>query len=173
MDLVFACGAIGAVLGVAVGAAAGFARDQKTKTRHILAQYPSALNDPGMCERLLHLHAFAECNQEKYDEICDACDRLSHIHQLAMQSSVNPAVKYEYIWRFKANQYRKIIHSALEKLGQDVYTWNATQLARRNRGHVHASSATDNVKPKSDFAQCADNLCVIIEDYINNLLLQQ
>lgn len=173
MDLVVACGAIGAVLGVAVGAAAGFARDQKTKTRHILAKYTNALNDRGMCERLLHLHAFAECNQAMYDKICEACDRLSHIHQLAMQSSVNPAVKYEYIWRFHASQYRKVIHSALEKLGQDVYAWNATQLARRSRGGYYNSSATDNVKPKSDFAQCADNLCVLIEDYINNLLLQQ
>jgi len=189
MDLMVACGAIGAVFGVAVGAAASFSREQKVATQHILARYEHARNDRNMAEKLLQLHVFEECAPDLFTQVCEGCDQLASVHHLALLSGVDNSAKFQYIWRFKAYQYKKQIYQAMAELSRAVFEWNAGQLARRANGgtggqdqqqqqHYPAGgprkqSAVADAKSKADFARCAKELSTIVEDYYNNLMLQQ
>lgn len=172
MDLIVACGAIGAVFGVAVGAAASFSREQRAASQHVLAKYEHARNDPGMAEKLMQLHIFRECDPDVYDDICDACNLLSDVHRLGMISTVDKSVKFQYIWRFKAQQYRKRIVTSLTTLSNSVFKWNASQLSRRAAGTDNQKSAAADIKAKSEFARYATELCTTVDNYYNNLMLQ-
>lgn len=178
MDLVVACGAIGAVIGVAVGAAAGYARDQKANTRHILAAYEHVLADPIMSEGLVNISTFRKCDPETFEALCEACNNMSDINRLAALSTVDKSIRFDYHWRFKAFQYKKEIYNHLGTLSRAVTAWSNAQLARRHSpaaasGKNQNTAGLQNDTSKSAFAQHATELCRTVDNYYNNMIMQQ
>ena len=166
METIFVCSLIGCAIGAGIGTVSHLTKQHKQKLLKTFAAYPNILTDLGLCQLLMTLLPYADCNPEAFRVICEYSDKLSNIHGLTL----NKNIKFNYGWKCNAYIYQKRIFDAMGTLSKSISQYNKSKLSRKH-GQDKSKSALEETKSMADFGQYANALVVTIKNYYDNIML--
>jgi len=184
--------AVGALVGAALGACAGFAshmvRQRGGHTDELGYDWPHVKADQLLTETLRSVRTFSHADERAYWEIGQACDNIVSLYGLVR----NPEIEPMHHWCFKSFQYRRHVEDKLRDLALAVKNVrpaiveelcatssrsSAPHLRRRHearRGHGGQLRQPQRPRERNtnleEYGRHADSLCFIVQNYHNNII---